>query len=102
LTSATREMNATSIAATLIASFTPSAAPCVAASMMFEALLSIFARTEPYVSGTSVSGSMILLSTIAAGADMTLAPSKCAANMARAAPSAIPCTSEYASPSIWT
>ena len=98
LSSATSATNAMSIAATLIASCTPTPAPFAAASItLLSALVGVSSRsshapslggwststaaafTPAAVTGTSVSGTMILESTRPAGAFMTLAASRCAA-----------------------
>ena len=73
LTSASRAMNASSIAPTLSASCIPCEAPAAAASITLTSLRSTSTVTLPPVSGTADSGTRSLEITKAAGAFITLA-----------------------------
>ncbi len=87
LSSATRATNAISMAATLMASCTPCAAPPAAASITFDSLRSTSILSVPFVSGSPSSGRMILERIRPAGAFITLAASRCAAMLGK-----VPCS----------
>ena len=67
----TRAMNAMSMATMFSTSFRPSAAPRQAASSTFASVRGTSTLTVPLVGESSVSGTMILATTRAAGADIS-------------------------------